>query len=785
MRLSLRGKIYLLVAVLVVGVAGILSSYFVRQLRLTVHQDLEQRARALTENLARNSELGVLLRSHELLEGPLRSLLADKMVLMAVVTDTDGAPLAQHGRPGQSPLVGARRWISDEVRISSEPSKGIFEVSAPVYTGEGRSVEGSITSLPDKDAERRRVGAVYLRASYAEAERAAHRLSYAASVITAVLVGAYLLVGIVLARQIVNPLVALEAGTRHVAQGNLGFRVPVVGRDEIGRLAASFNAMAEDLQKSRRELDEHNRNLEQKVAEKTQILSLANRRLEEMNRLKSEFLANMSHELRTPLNAILGFTDLILDQQTGPINEQQESYLSTVHISGQHLLNLINSILDLSKIEAGKMELFPEEFYVQDVVEFALSLVGPQASKKKIKLQTDIQEGVRTLVADQTKVQQVLQNLLSNAVKFTPEGGIVKVEVTQDSDSITFAVKDTGVGIAPQNQQRIFKAFIQVEASYTRRFEGTGLGLALVDHFVRMHRGRVWVESEEGKGSTFLVRLPRVQSADPAAAPFAEAATLVSHGDSVLVIEDDPTAQQILAQYLKETGCEIRFASSAEEALVSVRERRPALVTLDVLLSGESGWKLLADLKDDPATADIPVLVISSVDERGIGCAFGVEDYLVKPVNRQQLMQRLSGMGLTHRAGRRKVEVLVIDDHAEARLLLRKILEAEGMHVLEAADGKEGLDAARVTVPDLVLLDLMMPEVSGFEVLRQLRANAATRSVPVIIVTAKEITRDDLQRLNGDIQALVRKASMTGAQFVHEVRRVLDSRDQPQEAAHA
>jgi signal transduction histidine kinase/DNA-binding response OmpR family regulator len=782
-KLSLRGKFYLLVAALVVGVAGILSTYFVRQLRLTVHQDLELRARALTENLARNAEVGVLLRSTELLEGPLRSLLADPMVLLAVATDADGNPLAQLGRPGESPIANLRPWRTNEVKISSDLGRGVFEVSAPVLTGEVAEAGEDFHLSTDDRGQRRRVGAVYLRSSYAQAESAARRLSVAAMVITAALVGGCLLIGIVLVRQIVNPLLALEAGTLHIAQGNLSYRVPFEGKDELGRLASSFNSMADEVQRSRHELAEHNRNLEQKVAEKTQILSLANRRLEEMNRLKSEFLANMSHELRTPLNAIIGFTDLILDDQAGSINEQQKTYLTTVHTSGQHLLSLINSILDLSKIEAGKMELFPEEFYVQDVVQFALSLVGPLASRKKVRLEKTIDDGVKTLIADQTKIQQILQNLLSNAVKFTPEGGEVHLRVSQDDSHVLFGVTDTGVGIAPQDQQRIFKAFIQVDASYTRRFEGTGLGLALVDHFVRMHRGRVWVESEVGKGSTFYVRLPRVRGTSHELG--AEPADLVASGDTVLVVEDDPVARKILEQYLGETGCEVRFAGTSEEAMAMVRERRPALITLDVLLAGESGWNLLAELKADPVTSDIPVMVISSVDERGIGCAFGVEDYLVKPVRRQQLMQRLTAMGLSSLAQRRKVEVLVIDDHPDARLLLRGMLEGENVHVIEASDGKEGLETARVTVPDLILLDLMMPEVSGFEVLRQLRANPTTSKVPVIIVTAKEITHEDLQRLNGDAQALLQKAALSGNQFLHEVRRVLGAKVQHQEAVHA
>ncbi len=783
MHLSLRAKFYLLVSVLVFAVGGVLSSYFVRQLRDTVHSGLEQRARALAGNLARNSEYGVLLRSRELLEGPIRSLLVDDMILGVAVADMEGNLLARIGRPGQTLPDTIAPSESHEVRTVSVPGRSMFEVEAPVYTGEAQAATGGLAGAKGTPASRRRIGTAYLLVSYAEAETAAHRLSLTALVITGIMVGVCLLGGIFFVRRIVNPLVALEAGTRRLGQGELNFRVSVRGRDEIGRLATSFNAMASELQKNRQALDGHNRNLEQKVAEKTQILSLANRRLEEMNRLKSEFLANMSHELRTPLNAILGFTDLMIDGQVGTINAQQERYLQTVYTSGQHLLSLINSILDLSKIEAGKMELFPEEFYVRDVVDFSLSLVGPLASRKKVTLEKAVAVDVKTLIADQTKVQQILHNLLSNAVKFTPENGRVGVVVTQDQHGVLFAIADSGVGIAPEDQRRIFKAFTQADASYTRRFEGTGLGLALVDHYVRMHRGKVWVESEVGKGSTFYVRLPRKEA--PGTTTAASSKLGAVQGDTVLIVEDDPVAQRILGHYLEQAGCSICFASSVRDAKKAVKEHRPSLITLDIMLDGESGWDLLTELKGDPKTAEIPVIVISAVNERGIGYAFGAEDYLVKPVSRDQLVMRLAAMGLVRRDGQRPAEVLIIDDHEEARLLLREILEGEKMSVIEASTGKEGIEAARITVPDLILLDLMMPEVSGFEVLKELRSNPETREVPVIVVTAKDLTPEETALLNGHIQALVQKASLSVEEFAQEVHRVLQASGRPQEVVHA
>jgi len=782
MHLTLRVKFYLLVAVLVFAVGGVLSTYFVRQLRDTVHQGLEDRARSLAENLSRNSEYGLLLRSRELLEGPIRSLLADDMIQAVMIVDTDGKPLARTARSDITLPDVLEIDERDSVNITSDPKHRSFVLTAPVYTGEVKGSEGGAGS-GGLAGERRRVGTVYLQVSYAQADEAAQRLSLTALGLTAALVVVCFLIGIFLVRHIVNPLVALEAGTRHLAQGDLSFRVTQTGRDELGRLASSFNAMAEDLQQSQSELDEHNKNLELKVAEKTQILSLANRRLEEMNRLKSEFLANMSHELRTPLNAILGFTDLMIDGQCGQLTEQQSTYLQTVYTSGQHLLNLINSILDLSKIEAGKMEVFPEEFYVQDVIEFALSLVAPQASKKQIHLHQAVAADVKTVVADQTKMQQILQNLLTNAVKFTPENGRVGIVVTQDDNGVLFAISDTGVGISKQDQQKIFSAFTQVDATYTRRFEGTGLGLSLVDHYVRMHRGKVWVESEEGKGSTFYVRLPRATSSG--LAPGADAKKVEAPpADTILVIEDDPMARSIMKQYLEPTGCKVHFATNKEEARKAIPAVKPALITLDITLGKESGWDLLSEIKSDPKTAEIPVMVISAVDERGIGCAFGAEDYLVKPVNRQQLLGRLQAMGLASPDLERQIQVLVIDDHPEARLLLRKILEGENMKVVEAENGKEAVQAAHVSVPDLILLDLMMPGVSGFEVLQDLRALPATRKVPVIVVTAKDLTQEEASVLSGNVAAVFRKSSLSRAEFAQEVRRVLDVKEQPREVVN-
>jgi signal transduction histidine kinase/DNA-binding response OmpR family regulator len=482
--------------------------------------------------------------------------------------------------------------------------------------------------------------------------------------------------------------------------------------------------------------------------------------LEVASRHKSEFLASMSHELRTPLNAIIGFSEVLLERMFGELNERQDDYLRDIWSSGKHLLELLNDILDLSKIEAGQMVLNRSEFAVRESLEYCLSMVRERALKQRIMLSLEVDPQVGMLDADRLRFRQVVLNLLSNAVKFTPEGGRVGVRALIRDRDLVVEVVDTGPGVAVEDRQRIFDSF-QQGAQIPEQTEGTGLGLTLSKRILELHGGRIWVESEIGKGSTFGFALP-AGSGEPAFASVPQArldsgfpAELASGpGPTVVVVEDDRRSFDLLRVYLEAAGARVVSARDGVEGLDTVRRLSPAGVVLDILLPGIDGWEVLAQLKADPQTAAIPVVVVSMLDERGRGFALGAAEYLVKPVGKDPLLAAL------HRAAaipERQHTVVAIDDDFRAIELVRASLEPEGWTVLGAATGQEGLALIRERKPSAVLLDLLMPGMDGFEVVEALRADPDTKSVPVVILTSKSMTQQDKERLQGRITYVARK----------------------------
>jgi CheY-like chemotaxis protein len=487
--------------------------------------------------------------------------------------------------------------------------------------------------------------------------------------------------------------------------------------------------------------------------------------LEAASKAKSEFLANMSHELRTPLNAILGFSELLLDAPAGTYDgEQTATYLSTIHENGAHLLGLINDILDLSKVEAGRMDLYPEAFDLARLVDQAIAAVGSLAERKSIALWADAATG--EVVADEGKLKQVLLNLLSNAIKFTPEGGRVGVEARHSDDGVAIVVADSGIGIPPEQLDRIFEEFHQVDGSAGRRAGGTGLGLALTKRFIEMHGGRVWAESVLGQGSRFHVTLPRIEAPEPFAEALAPPSSPADRQPLVLVVEDDAAAAELMTVHLAAGGYRVAVARDGADALQKARTLRPAAITLDVLLPGLDGWDVMRLLKADDQTRDIPVVVASVVDDERRGRALGAVDYLVKPVDRGTLLARLRQHAGAGADGSSAPRILVVDDDPVSVELLAGILEGAGMQVLRAGGGAAGIAAARAERPALVLLDLMMPDVSGFEVIEELRADPAVCDVPILVVTAKELTEPEKSALNGRIAAVLRKDSLAGVELL-------------------
>jgi signal transduction histidine kinase/CheY-like chemotaxis protein len=493
---------------------------------------------------------------------------------------------------------------------------------------------------------------------------------------------------------------------------------------------------------------------------------------------KSDFLASMSHELRTPLTAIIGFSELMRTEpeaDTGRVSVPVE-WVEHINKSGEHLLGLINDVLDLTKVEAGRIDLQKEELDVRVAVSEAIEGVRPLADRRRQTLQQEAEPG--WVLADRGRLRQILYNLLSNAIKFTPEGGAIRVEVATEGASVRISVVDTGVGIAAADQIRVFDEFSQV-GDVSVRTKGTGLGLALTRRLTEAHGGQIELESAPGQGSRFTVILPAVGSptaAAPISPPPAETLKLAAprrRGVEVLVIEDDPSAVRLLRTYLEADGYSVRVAGDGEMGLAVARSARPSAIVLDVLLPGLDGWEVLRRLKADPEVRDIPVIVVTVVDERELGLALGAVDYYLKPVDRVALLSRLARYTFMSKASADGVRVLAIDDDPAALGLLRAALGPEGFDLVTHTDPAAGLAAASEQEFDLVICDLVMPGMDGFEVIARLQADPHTRALPILVLTARTLTAADKARLNGNIVAIVEKTDDVRERLLDWMRRAV------------
>jgi PAS domain S-box-containing protein len=514
-------------------------------------------------------------------------------------------------------------------------------------------------------------------------------------------------------------------------------------------------------------------------AKKTQeALVVAQDEAERANRAKSQFLANMSHELRTPLNAILGFSELLSDDTTDRFDDAtRRRFLDQIHSSGQHLLQLINDILDLSKVEAGQMELQLEPVELGNLIAEVQATIEPLAQTKSLTLNTESVSELR-LIADSAKVKQMLLNLVSNAVKFTPRGGHIEIRTRSTESWVEIAVSDSGVGIAEQDLGRLFKEFQQLDAGVGQRQTGTGLGLALTRRFAEMHGGQVSVASELGKGSTFTLRLPLEATTARASAPVAPTQTVAIDPSRplVLVVDDNPQAAEILARHLDAGGFRVELARTGPEALQMARDLKPVAITLDILLPELDGWEVLNRLKADEATQNIPVVVVSVVDNSALGRALGAYDYFVKPVDGKALLSRLGQYTFTTEVQTEPMRVLIVDDEPANLDLLEALLKPAGFGVLRAAGGREGIDIAKAQMPSLILLDLMMPGVTGFDVVEALRNEEVTRSIPIMVLTAKTLTADDKRTLNGQVAAIFERNSVAGIELTAWLQEIVTKR---------
>lgn len=513
--------------------------------------------------------------------------------------------------------------------------------------------------------------------------------------------------------------------------------------------------------------------LEQKVQERTAELEVARDQALIATQHKSEFMAGMSHELRTPLNAVIGFSEVLLEKMFGELNPKQEDYLQDILSSGRHLLALINDILDLAKIESGRMELELTTFDLPTLLRDTLTLMRERATRHGIEATLEIDSRLGDCTADERKVKQTLLNLLSNALKFTPDGGKILVKAIPNREHVEISVSDNGIGIAPDYQEKIFKEFYQAEGNYTGKREGTGLGLALTKKFVELHGGRIWVESEVGRGSVFTFSLPIRESVEKAAVLSIKTPSVQQERPLVLVVEDDPSAGKLLSLFLTEAGFAVELANTGEVGLEKVRTLRPGVITLDILMQGLDGWEFLSCLKNDRNIAGIPVVIVSILDERGKGFALGAAEYLVKPVDREDVISAVRRLARTSFA-QPNWKILIVDDDPMVLELMQAVLEPEGFTVLKAGSGREGMTLAQQQRPHLIVLDLLMPDVDGFQVLDELKRTPLTASIPIVILTCKALSLSEKAVLNGRISDLVQKGGFNRADFVLQIRSLLE-----------
>jgi len=687
-------------------------------------------ANVLAGIMGANTASSIVFNDRDAARATLSALRAQPRIVAGAVFDKDGNLFAEYHRTGSG----------HDAHIETPQAANGLTANAVVAT---HPIEFNGT----------RVGTVYLQSDLgAVRERIRTYVLLLPVVVAMALAVAFFLSGI-LQRMISRPILNLLAVEKQVSRDrDYTLRAEAEGDDEVGKLIDGFNEMLTEIRARDAEL------------------RIAKEKAESANKTKSAFLANMSHELRTPLNAIIGYSEMLQEDAADNGHDDLLPDLQKVHSAGRHLLELINDILDLSKIEAGRMELSFETFELAPLLDDLASTVRPLLEQNGNRLTSDRQPGLREMVADPMRVRQVLLNLLSNATKFTKKG-TVSLSVARSGDWIDFAVRDTGIGMTEEQISRLFEAFVQADSSTTRQYGGTGLGLAISQRFAMMMGGRIDVVSSPGRGTTFTVRLPadvadhyRLEGPDDERERQRLAAG--RQEATILVIDDDRIVRDLMVRMLNREGFRVVTAWGGREGLRLAKEIKPSLITLDVIMPEVDGWSTLNQLKADPELADIPVILITMIDDRQKAFTLGAADYMVKPIDRERLSHIINRFVCEQPP----CTVLVVDDDPAVRDMLRRTFTKEGWNVVEAENGRSGLERLADSTPELVLLDLMMPEVDGFQFLEELRAIDSVKRIPVIVLTAKSLTAEDRLRLNGSVEKVLEKGSLSIAQLERELR---------------
>jgi signal transduction histidine kinase/DNA-binding response OmpR family regulator len=713
-----------------------------------------------------NSVSALVFGDPKTAESTLSALQASPNIISAGVYTLDGQPFASYSRVGEKQAFTLPQLAQNQEETHWFADGQLIVVRRIVF-------------------ENKPTGFVYIRYDLQEISRRLKRFAGIAAIVLLLSLIAALLVSSIFQRAVAKPIVHLAELARVVSRDkNYSLRAtPTHNRDEPDILIEAFNEMLEQIQEREEALRNIHRELEQRVEARTAQLATANKQLEIKNReveratkLKSRFLASMSHELRTPLNAIVGFSDLMADKAAGPLTDKQGRFIGHVRDGARHLLQLINDILDLSKIEAGQLELRCEDFQIEDALPEVLSTIRPLAMAKNINVEKSSVASL-SVHADRVRFKQILYNLLSNAVKFTPKGGQIEIGCSEKGNLVSIFVKDTGIGIKAEDHAAVFEEFRQVDSGKESSNEGTGLGLAITKRLVEHQGGTISLESAVGKGSRFtftlpadskkieVVALPAKTTVDSNVNPEEDARKPL-----ILIVDDDLASRELLASYLS-SDYRIAMAESGVEALEKIKQLQPDAVTLDVLMDKGDGFETLVALRKQTETAAMPVIILSVVDQKNVGFALGATEYLIKPIRKADLLEIM----------RKHVEpktdddsvILLVDDDPKTLELLEDTLRSAGYETQSVQSGTRALEVLSSTIVSAVMLDLLMPGMDGFQVIGHIRQQATLKQLPIFVMTGKTLTEQELAILGNDVQALFQKGKPWQQQLITEINRVI------------
>ena len=719
-----------------------------------------------------NSVSPLLFNDPQAAENTLSALTAAPNVISAGIYTLDGRPFATYWRDAHGQTLTLPKIPASQTEAHWFKDGQLVLVRTIMFQGNP-------------------TGTVYIRSDLQEMTHRLKRYAGIAAIVLLASLIAALPVASVFQRAVAEPIVHLAEIARIVSRDkNYAMRATPTGkRDEPDILIGAFNEMLGQIQEREGALQQAHDELEERVKERTAELETAKKEVEEFShsvvrakeeverasKFKDQFLSTMSHELRTPLNAVLGFSDLLADERYGPLNDRQQRYVSHIHSGGKHLLKLISDILDLSKIEAGRLELTREDVTVASAFVEVISTLYPLAEKKSQGLVQQVDPHLH-VHADAMRFKQVLMNLVGNAIKFTPEGGRIELVARQVDNQVRVEVRDNGPGIPAEQQERIFEAFVRLTEKGSAT-EGTGLGLAITSRLVELHGSKLKIESKPGEGTCFYFSLPLI-----AIAPVQLTPTSVTvprerarKAPRILVIEDNAATGQLIQSQLTSSGYETLRCEQPERATDMAAELQPDAITLDLLMKPVHGLEVLLQLKNDPRTTKIPVIVVTIVDQPGLGTALGADEYLIKPVDKATLLAAVERC-LRSRGGAAPARtILVVEDDVSTLEMIVELLRAYGYAVSTAADGEQARASVAQSLPELVILDLVLPKVSGFELLAEWRSNPRTAELSVFVLTSKDLTKEEEKYVRAHAESLFRKQNSWREPLIKQLERVVTS----------